>query len=59
MANQLGARPEQARICLELARCLESGGAGSSLGGRDAASYRAEAQRLRAEMGLSPELGAG
>jgi len=57
VASALGARPEQARICLDLARFLEANG--STLAERDAASYGAEAQRLRAEMGLSQEPSAG
>jgi len=57
VASALGARPEQARICLDLARFLEA--SGGTLAERDAASYRAEAQRLRAEMGLEPEPAAG
>jgi class 3 adenylate cyclase/tetratricopeptide (TPR) repeat protein len=52
VASALGAKPEQARICESLARVLAADG--TTLGGRDAASHRAEAERLRAEIGLEP-----
>jgi hypothetical protein len=51
----LGARPELARSFLSIARCLESDGKTVEFEGRDAASCREEARRLRVEMGLSPE----
>jgi class 3 adenylate cyclase/tetratricopeptide (TPR) repeat protein len=55
VASSLGARPEQARICADLARFLERDAPSATLGGRDAAAFRAEALRLRTEMGLPPE----
>jgi hypothetical protein len=54
-ATSLGARPEQARICADAAAFLERTASGATLAGRDAASFRAEAARLRSEMGLPAE----
>jgi hypothetical protein len=52
----LGALPELARTCAELARRLAEERGPGALDGRDAAAWRAEARELFVELGLEREL---
>jgi hypothetical protein len=54
--RSLGALPELARTCAEIARRLEEGSDARALAGRDAAAWRAEARELLLELGLEREL---
>jgi hypothetical protein len=55
--RRLGARPETARACLEVARALtESRGTDSRLEGRSAAEYLEEARATFQELGLRWDL---
>jgi hypothetical protein len=55
VGRHLGARPELARTCAEVARRLAADRGPDRLEGRDAAAWREEASGLRAGLGLDPE----
>ncbi len=58
VARHLGARPELARTCAEIARRLEERRGPDAIDGRNAQAWRDEARHLFAELGLGGEAAA-